>query len=96
MIPDLSYTTRKEREEKGEDDAWDGKKTYITMYKCVFFGPSAFFALPAAGRFSCSRLRGTQGARPGPARKFGLWPRSVARALGVQSGKSARGGIPST
>ena len=33
---------------------------------------------------------------PGPARKFVRWPRSVARALGVQSGKSARGGIPIT
>ena len=61
-----------------------------------FFGPSAFFSLPAAGLFSCSRLRGKQGARPNPARKFGPWPRSAARALGVQSGKSPRGGIPST
>ena len=61
-----------------------------------FFCTSAFFSLPAAGLFSCSRLRGTQGARPDPARKFGPWPRSAARALGVQSGKSLRGGIPST
>ena len=50
-----------------------------------FFGPSSFFSLPAAGLFSYSRLRGTQGARPDPARKFGPWPRSVAHALGVQS-----------
>ena len=28
-----------------------------------FFGPSAFFSLPAAGLSSCSRLRSTQGAR---------------------------------
>ena len=28
-----------------------------------FFGPSAFFSLPAAGLFSCSRVRGTQEAR---------------------------------
>ena len=28
-----------------------------------FFGTFAFFSLPAAGLFSCSRLRGTQGAR---------------------------------
>ena len=48
-----------------------------------FFGPSAFFSLPVAGRFSCSRLRGTQRARPDPVRKFGPLPRSVARALGV-------------
>ena len=61
-----------------------------------FFGPSAFFSLPAAGFSSCSRLCRTQGARPDPARKFGLWPRSVSRALGVQSCNSAQGGIPST
>ena len=63
-----------------------------------FFGPSAFFSLPAASLSSCSRLRGTQGARPDPAPKFGPWPRSVARALGVQSSKSesVKGEIPST
>ena len=62
----------------------------------VFFGTSAFFSLAVAGFFSFFRLRGTQGARSDPARKFGPWPRSVARALGVQSGKSPRGGIPRT
>ena len=41
--------------------------TYIN----VFFWPFAFFSLPAAGLSSCSRLRGTQGARPDPARKVG-------------------------
>ena len=61
-----------------------------------FFSPSAFFSLPAAGLSSSSRLRGTQGAHPDPLRKFGPWPRSVACALGFQSGKFARGGIPST
>ena len=55
------------------------------IYINVFFGPLAFFSLPAAGVSLCSRLRGTQGARPEPVRKFGPWPRSVARALGVQS-----------
>ena len=29
-----------------------------------FLRTSAFFSLPAAGLLSCSRLRGTQGARP--------------------------------
>ena len=48
---------------------------------CIF-GPSAFCALPAVGLSPCSRLRGTQGARPDPARKFGSWPRSVASRLG--------------
>ena len=61
-----------------------------------FGGPSAFCSLPAAGLSSWSRLRVTQGACPDPLRKFGPWPKSVARALGVQSGKSARGGIPIT
>ena len=60
------------------------------------FGTSAFISLPAAGLSSCSRLRGTQGTRPDAARMFGPWLRSVAREMGVQSGKSARGGIPST
>ena len=34
---------------------------YVSM---CFFCTSAFFSLPAADLFSCSRLRGTQGARP--------------------------------
>ena len=72
------------------------ERSALYTYINVLFSPSAFFSLPAAGLSSCSRLRGTQGARPGPARKFGPWPRSVARALGVQSRKSAWGGIPST
>ena len=67
----------------------------ISMYKCVFWD-FGIFCSSGRGSFSCPRLRGTQGTRPDPARKFGPWPRSVARALGVQSGKSARGGIPST
>ena len=61
-----------------------------------FFHPSAFFSPLAAGLSTCSRLRGTQGARPDPIRKIGARPRSVARALGVESGTSARGSIPST
>ena len=67
------------------------------VYKCVFFSPFGIFFSSGRGSFSsCSRLHGTQGARPDPIRKFGPRPRSVARALGVQSGTSARGGIPST
>ena len=48
-----------------------------------FFGPSAFFSLPPAGLSSCSWLRGTQGARPDPAHKFGL-----AEVRGTCSGGS--------
>ena len=36
---------------------------FITMYERVFFSHRHFFSLPAAGRFSCSRLWGTQRAR---------------------------------
>ena len=73
------------------------RRKILYMYINVFFWPfGIIFSLPAAGLSSCSRLRGTQGAHPDPACKFGPWPRSVARALGVQSGKSARGRIPST
>ena len=32
---------------------------YVTMHQCVFFHID-MFSLPAAGLFSCSRLRGTQ------------------------------------
>ena len=59
-----------------------------------FFGTSAFFSLPAAGLSSCSRLRGMQGARRVAVRTFGPWPRSVTRALGVQSDKSPQQAIP--
>ena len=38
--------------------------TYVLLCINVYFYPSAFFSLPTAGLFSCSRLRGTQGARP--------------------------------
>ena len=61
-----------------------------------FFDPSAFVSLPAAGLSSCFRPSGAKGARPDHARKLGPWSKFVASALGVQSGKSARGGIPST
>ena len=60
-----------------------------------FFTLRHFFSLPTAGLSSCSRLRGGQGARPDPMRKFGPRPRSVARILGVERVTSARGGIPS-
>ena len=54
-----------------------------------FFRSLGISSLLATGRFSCSRLRCTRGARPDPARKCEPWQWSVARALGVQSGKSA-------
>ena len=65
-------------------------------YECSFLALRHFFLFGPRVFFSCSRLRGTQETRMDLARKFGRWPRSVARALGVQSGKSPRGGIPST
>ena len=36
---------------------------YIAMYKCVLLHIGVF-SIPTAGLFSCSQLRGTQGARP--------------------------------
>ena len=62
----------------------------------IFFSILAFFSLPAAG---LSRALGSVARRElarTPRRKFGPCPRSVARALGVQSSKSPRGVIPST
>ena len=41
-----------------------GNLIYITMYICVFLARWHLFSLPAAGCFSYSRLRGTQGAYP--------------------------------
>ena len=46
---------------------------------------NGIFSLPSTGLSSCSRLRGTQEARVNTGYKYGPWPRSVARALGVQS-----------
>ena len=68
----------------------------ITMYKCVFlalrhfllFRPRVFYR--ALGSVARREPAGT------PGRKCGLWPTSVARALGVQRRKFPRGGIPST
>ena len=59
----------------------------LPHYKWAFFCTLAFFSLPVAGLISCSRLRGTQGAPRTPPRKCGPRPRSVSRALGVQSRK---------
>ena len=42
-----------------------GRKIYMSMYERDFLALRHFFSLPPAGDFSCNRLRGTQGARPG-------------------------------
>ena len=39
------------------------KGNLVSLCMNVFFCTSAFFSLPAAGRFSCCRLRGAEGAR---------------------------------
>ena len=52
-----------------------------------FFCTSTFFALPAAGLFSCSRLRGTQGARPNTTAQ--VW--ALAEVRGTCSGGSTTG-----
>ena len=49
-----------------------------------FFGTSAFFSLPAAGLFSCSRLRGTHGGRPDT--RAQVW--ALAEVRGTCSGGS--------
>ena len=40
------------------------RTVHILLRTIFFFCTSTFFSLPAAGLFSCSRLRGTHGARP--------------------------------
>ena len=54
------------------------------QYKIDFFCTSAFFALPPAGLFSCSRLRVTQGARVNSAVQ--VW--ALAEVRGMCSGGS--------
>ena len=78
------------------------KNEYLvfTTAVCIniyIFYPSAFFVFFRPRIFS--RALGS-GARREPARtprrKFGLWPRAMACAAGVQSCTYPRGGIPST
>ena len=69
---------------------------YVQMY---FLGQWDFFSLPAARLFSCSRLRGIQGARRNTraqVRALADVRGTCSGALGVQSRTSPRGGIPST
>ena len=68
----------------------------ITTYRCVFSALRHFFLYRPWVFSSPLGLFGTQGVHPDPARKLGPYPRSAARALGVQTGKSPRGGILST
>ena len=56
----------------------------ILLCRNVFFCTSAFLSLPAPGLFSCSRLRGTQGARRNNAAKKG----ALAEVRGMCSGGS--------
>ena len=54
------------------------------QYQIDFFCTSAFFALPPAGLFSCSRLRGTQEARMNTAVQ--VW--ALAKVRGTCAGGS--------
>ena len=67
---------------------------HVHIYTNVLFSPIGILFSPAAGLSSCSRLRGTRGARADPIGKFEQRPRSVARVLGGKRGTPARGGIP--
>ena len=55
------------------------------MYEIHLSGALASCFTPAVGLFSPFRLRGMQVGCVYTGRKFGAWPGSVARALGVQS-----------
>ena len=56
----------------------------ILLCRNVFFCTSAFLSLPAPGLFSCSRLRGTQGARRN--NEAQVW--ALAKVRGMCSGDS--------
>ena len=55
------------------------------MYEIHLSGALASCFTPAVGLFSPFRLRGMQVGCVYTGRKFGAWPGSVARALGIQS-----------
>ena len=55
-----------------------------TSYKCVFFFAHGHFFLFRPGSFSCSRLRGEQGARPNTTAQV----RALAEVRGTCSGGS--------
>ena len=67
-----------------------------SCYKCVLLAHRHFFLFRprvfsrALGSVACREPAGTT------RRKCGPWPTSVARALGLQSWTSPRGGVPST
>ena len=63
-------------------DAHAGGENLVLLCINVFFWHFGICSLPVAGLFSCSRLRGTQGACPDLARKFGPWPRSASTCSG--------------
>ena len=60
------------------------KGSLVLLCIKVFFCTSVFFSLPAAGLFSSSRLRGTQGARPNTTAQ--VW--ALAEVRGTCSGGS--------
>ena len=73
--------------------------SYIRVRVYIYICTSAFFSLPVAGLFSCSRLRSTQRARPNTTAQ--VW--ALAEVRGTCSGfkvakigKHPGGGIPRT
>ena len=70
------------------------RQTLYYYVQLCFFGPSAFFSLPAAGR---SRALGAvAGREPALTPRASLVPDRRPRALRIQNHKSPRGGFPST
>ena len=80
----------------GSLKTWGLPFLYTAMPKYVFLAHRHFF-LFRPRVFSRALVPGARREPAGaPRRKCGPWVTSVARALGIQNGKSPRGGIPST
>ena len=62
------------------------KQYGIFTFNVFFFAHRHVFSLPAAGRFSCSRLRGTQGTRPNTTAQ--VWALSEVRGTCSRGSKS--------
>ena len=60
---------------------------YTYLYMCFFFLTSTAYSLQAAGLFSCSRLQGTQGARPNTAAQVLALPEVCGTCFGCSKSR---------
>ena len=83
-IPCSPFSTCDTHGISGQQHPEGEPRTNITMYLIEFFGTLAFFSLPPASLFPCSRQRGTQEASVNTA----VQVRALAEVRGTCSGGS--------